>query len=121
MITNFENETEELSEKELALVPIMVDGFKKITKEKPWKSDDIIKRVNAKDYGCQLTQPRLRKICNYIRVNGMIPLIATSSGYYVSYEKDEIMKQIISLEQRARSIQNCADGLRGLLIELDLK
>jgi hypothetical protein len=41
----------------------------------------------------------------------MLPLIATSDGYYVSYDKIEIEKQIQSLKERAESINRCANGM----------
>ena len=48
---------------------------------------------------------------SHIRSNGL----ATSKGYYVSNDVAEIKGQIESLEQRARSIQSCADGLLNYL------
>lgn len=115
MITNFEHITEELNEQELALIPLLVQGFKTKTKDNPVKAPEIVTRLN--DYlkknnkEIRLTEPRLRKCCNYIRSKGIIPLVATSKGYYVSMERDEIANQIRSLRERAASINRCADGL----------
>jgi hypothetical protein len=39
-------------------------------------------------------------------------LIATSQGYYVSYDAQEINAQIQSLVERANSILKSADGLK---------
>jgi hypothetical protein len=41
--------------------------------------------------------------------------MATSQGYYVSYDKQEILDQINSLTQRANSIMNSANGLKNFL------
>jgi hypothetical protein len=41
-----------------------------------------------------------------------LPLIATSQGYYVSYDKQEINAQIQSLVERANSILKSAEGLK---------
>lgn len=116
MITNFEEYTFELNDNELKLIPILIRGFNTHSESNPIKATEIIKQMN--DYLVQnnakirLTQPRLRKCCNYIRSNGMIPLIATSRGYYVSTDKEIIRTQIDSLIQRANSIKRCADGLK---------
>lgn len=115
MITNFEEITSELNELELTLVPVIVEGFKARTDKNPIKAPEIIKTMNVylvkKNIKLKMTGPRLRKFCNYIRRNSIIPLIATSKGYYVSYEKDIVMSQIESLNQRASSIESCARGM----------
>lgn len=112
MITNFEDFTQELSEAEMQILPKMIAGFKNYTINNPIKEPDIVFRFNEKSKEINLTPARLRKIVNYIRTNGLIPLIATSKGYYVSYEKEIIENQIKSLKQRANSINNCANGLK---------
>jgi tetrahydromethanopterin S-methyltransferase subunit B len=50
-----------------------------------------------------------------IRSKGILPLIATSNGYYCSYDKQEIMEQIKSLQERADAIINSANGLKKFL------
>lgn len=118
MITNFEQITCELTDDELAVVPMFVKSFQKYTKENPIKAVDIVRRWNnSPDVTVKMSGPRLRKICNHIRSNSLLPLIATSSGYYVSNDRDEIEKQIKSLTERANSIMNCANGLKNLLIQ----
>ena len=119
MVTNFENITFELTEEELRLVPDICEAFRKYTKENPIKSDDIVRKVNDNreklNISLKFTDSRLRKICNYIRSNGMIPLIATSSGYYTDYSKEALESQIKSLKERASSIYRCAVGLEKFL------
>jgi hypothetical protein len=116
MITNFETITHELTAEELNLVPVIVHSFRFYKKDNPIKADLIVKRMN--DYlqkhesNVKMTQPRLRKIVNYIRTNGIIPLIATSNGYFTSDCKETIEEQIKSLQERANSIQRCAEGLK---------
>ena len=66
-------------------------------------------------YKIRLTQPRLRKLVNYIRSNSLIPLIATSQGYFTTDCKQTILEQIISLQERANSIERCAQGLKKFL------
>lgn len=118
MITNFENITTELTMKELVLLPFIVKGFKH-HRDKPIKAPEIIEKLNtwleANNYEQRLTPARLRKFVNHIRTTGTLPLIATPKGYFVSYDKKEIEKQIKSLKERARSIERCANGLNKYL------
>lgn len=115
MVENFEAITYELTDAEKAILPVMVTGFLNYRKDNPIKEPQIVANFNDRNPGHRLTPVRLRKLVNYIRVNGILPLIATSKGYYVSYDKAEIRSQITSLEQRAASIENCAHGLRKFL------
>jgi hypothetical protein len=115
MITNFEEFTNELSSDEMEILPIVVHGFRNYKKNNPIKAELIVTRMNeyllARGYKTRMTQPRLRKMVNYIRTNGLIPLIATSQGYFTSDCKQTIQEQIKSLQERANSIQRCAAGL----------
>ena len=113
MITNFEEITTEITAQELLLIPTIVQSFKKYTINNPIKSDEICLRFNnSKVSKINLDGPRLRKIVHYIRKNSLLPLIATSKGYYVSDDVDEIKKQINSLTERANSNMECANGLK---------
>ena len=68
----------------------------------------------------KFTEVRLRKIVNYIRTNGLIPLIATSSGYYVDYSPEKVIEsQIKSLKERSSSIYHCAVGLEKILSNMN--
>jgi hypothetical protein len=115
MITNFEEITQELTDSEKKILPLIISGFKNYTEKNPIKEVDIVKRFNERNPQMKLTGVRLRKLVNCIRSNGLLPLIATSSGYYVSYDKDIIASQIKSLRQRAFSINNCAKGLEAFV------
>ena len=110
MITNFESITTELTEQEKLILQQIIKGFSSHNKDNPIKEPDIVRLFNERS-PVKINGVRLRKIVNYIRSNGLLPLIATSRGYYVSYDKNEIELQIKSLMQRARSIENCANGL----------
>ena len=119
MIKNFENITQELNDDEMNLVPMVMKAFEKYTINNPIKSDVIVKKIN--DYfethkiKMKMTGARLRKIVNYIRTNSLKPLMATSKGYFVSNDVNVIMDQIQSLNQRAKSIRDCAHGLELLI------
>ena len=119
MITNFEEHTHELTSEEMEILPIVVHGFRNYKKDNPIKAELIVTRMNeyllARGYKTRMTQPRLRKMVNYIRTNGIIALIATSHGYFTSDCKETIQEQIKSLQERANSIQRCAEGLKKFL------
>jgi len=115
MLTNFEKITEELSADELRCIGLLINGFKNRTKSNPIKAPKIIEAMNLSlvknNINIRLTEPRLRKLVNYIRYNSLLPLIATSNGYFCSTKTDEIIKEIASLTQRASAIMNSANGL----------
>jgi hypothetical protein len=114
MITNFEEITQELTERELKIIPFLIGGFSKRGIENPVKAPEIIKAMNnfmLDGKPIRLTEPRLRKCVNYIRTNSLIPLMATSKGYFTTHDKVVIESQIRSLNERAASIKKCATGL----------
>ena len=119
MITNFEEHTHELTSEEMEILQLVIHGFRAYKKNNPIKAELIVKRMNVflenNGYKIRLTQPRLRKLVNYIRSNSLIPLIATSQGYFTTDCKQTILDQIKSLQERANSIERCAQGLKKFL------
>lgn len=115
MITNFETLTYELTDHEKAILPLLLVGFQRYDESNPIKEPEIVARFNERNNGLKLNAVRLRKLVNYIRSNSLLPLIATSKGYYVSNNKKVIESQIKSLEQRANSILNCSNGLKAFI------
>lgn len=112
MITNFEEITAPLSIEERELLICVYDVIKKIDKKNPIKAPNLIQRVKQITNKEKFAQARLRKIINFIRANGILPVIATSNGYYTSYETNEILKEIKSLNERAEAIRFASDGLK---------
>lgn len=118
MIKNFEEITKEMTEGEKKLVPIIIKGLSTKTKANPITGADIVSAINSqKDkYGIKLfSEPRLRKIVNFIRTEGILPVMATSNGYYVTKDRAELESQIESLTQRAEAIMSSANGLKKFL------
>jgi hypothetical protein len=103
----------------MEILPIVIHGFRAYKKNNPIKAELIVTRMNKflseRGYKIRLTQPRLRKLVNYIRSNSLIPLIATSQGYFTTDCKETIQSQIKSLNERANSIERCANGLKKFL------
>ena len=118
MITGFDQITAELSAEEKKIVPILVKGFNlHIGKENAIKAPVIISSLEHR-VGIKITQVRLRKLVNFMRRHGILPIIATSEGYYVTQDKEEILKQMKSLEERAAAIIAARDGLEKFIIEI---
>jgi hypothetical protein len=127
MITNFEEQTEDLTELELKHLD-EIKGFIEILFEnnflrKPIKQDKLTDYINEcliTSYGLftplKINSARLRKYFSYFRCNGILPIIATKDGCYLSQDREEIEKQILSLEQRSRQIAKAADGMKKFLI-----
>ena len=119
MLTNFEEITRDLTSDEHSLIPILIEGFKSHTQKNPIKAPQIVQMMNdylkLKGTKLKLSEPRLRKCVNYIRTNTILPLIATSKGYYVSYDKVEIELQVKSLRERSDAIDSCARGMAKFL------
>ena len=115
VITSFEQQTAELNDKELEIIPFLIKGFSSHSEDNPIKAPVIVRQMNdflaKNNKGIKMNEPRLRKCVNYIRSNSILPLIATSDGYYVSQDHEVIKSQIKSLRERASSISKCADGL----------
>lgn len=109
MIQGFEDQTEELTQYEIeVLVPLMVKGLStKIGYNNAITNSKI--RSRLKDKEMNISDARIRKIINYIRVNKLIVnLLATSKGYFISNDPSEINKYKESLIARANSILNLA-------------
>lgn len=104
MITNFEEETGDLSPKEHELMLVIAEGLKtKIGKNQAITATAIISAFKKREI--KIDPARLRKIINHIRIHNVIPcLISSSRGYYISVDDQEINDYRKSLKERATSI-----------------
>jgi len=119
MIKNFEEITKEMTGDEKKLVPLIIRGLSTRTKDNPIKGAEIVSAINSqKDkYGIKLfSEPRLRKIVNFIRTESILPLMGTSNGYYITKDRTELESQIESLTQRSEAIMSSANGLKKFLL-----
>lgn len=106
MITNFEKITIELTEKEENLVPVFVARFR----NKPGRENIVTnKKMIAgieKVHGIKLSEPRIRKIVQFIRINNLLPgLVGVSNGYFLTKDTNELESWIESMKQRENSIR----------------
>lgn len=105
MITNFDSHTQELNDyEEKTLQPIIIRGLStKLGKASAITNKKICEILTQKGY--EITDTRLRKIIHNIRAKDLVPLlIATSKGYYVSNDEQEIRDYVQSLSERINSI-----------------
>ena len=106
MIKGFSNETSPLNDYELrVLLPVILAGLKdKQGKRHAVTNGYIIGRL--KQQGYRIDAPRLRKVINHIRTNDLIPgLIATSEGYFLAEDEQELMDYEDSLRGREEAIK----------------
>lgn len=105
MIHGFEIQTQPLSPyEETVLTPIIARGLaNKIGKIRAITNKEICTAMKRAGY--KIDNARLRKIINYIRVNGLVAnIIATSDGYYIAESREELVEYLKSLEHREGAI-----------------
>lgn len=106
MINGFEKETQSLTDYEKeTLLPLLVAGLSQKTgKSKAVTNKEIVNLLKPK---YKITETRVRKLINHIRVNDLIPaLIATSDGYYIAQTEAELRDYEDSLKGREEAIRN---------------
>lgn len=105
MLQGWERETHDFTEFEYeTILPIIIKGLsKKIGKENAVTN---IKMVSAlSERGIRTSEPRIRKIINFIRQKGIIRnLIASNKGYWIENSLEARKKYAETMMQRADSI-----------------
>ena len=109
MLKGFEEQTNELSDYEKGvIVPILIRGFEnKIGKDKCVTNKQICNSLNNElTLKIKVTEPRIRKCIYYCRNNNLIPrLIATSKGYWIATNKQELIDWATTIQGRINAIQ----------------
>ncbi|MBA7532568.1 hypothetical protein ES705_24794 [subsurface metagenome] len=107
------NEKEPLNDFEKSLIQPFQNSFKNhVGKEKAVTYNEIDRWIK-KRYGKTIGESRVRKIINHLRCSGFVHrLIASSDGYYVETNDEELRKYIHSLEESAGAIKAVADVLK---------
>lgn len=91
------------------LVPLVCD----ILRNAPWTMSAISIAENIRRQGHPASTRQVRRAINYIRVNGIIPCVASSpKGFYIASSVDEISECISTLEALADSIQEVIEALK---------
>lgn len=106
MIKNFEEQTAPLSEyEEKTLVPVFIRGLiTKVGKDNAITNGQIVTAMKGAGY--RISDTRVRKIINHIRINGLVQgVIATSDGYYIATTEQELADYEESLLGRENAIR----------------
>lgn len=117
MIQGFENITERLTDYELNMVvPALVNGLKRRVGAKyAVRNKEMCQGLMAHGFD-KISEARIRKCINYIRIQGLVPhLIANSHGYYVATTVEEVEAYCESLKGRAEAIFAMRQALQNQL------
>jgi uncharacterized membrane protein YebE (DUF533 family) len=112
MIDNFEKITCRLSEYEKnILLPAVVEILKACQGKAKAITNKRMIRLHLQKYA--VNPIRLRKVLHRIRTEGMVEgLMASSKGYYVADNREELEKYVASLEGRIRAQQHLRDNIK---------
>ena len=111
-IVLFEPETSKLSEYEKdELMPVMVKCLQnKVGKENAVTNCYMVEKMQ--EHGYKISETRVRKIINYIRIHGLIEhLMASNKGYYITEDKNEMSNYIQSLIGREEAIHEVREAM----------
>ena len=110
MVIGFEDLTAHLTDEELSIVPVLAKKLsERVGSKNAMKNEDC--RIYLSMQHFFTTEPRIRKMINYIRVHQLCQnLIATSQGYFVAENELQLQEYIHSLKQRAASIMLVAQS-----------
>lgn len=105
MIDKFEKETKDLTDYEKRiLLPIMVKCLSN-HKGKDMAVSNALMCAKMSECGYQISDARVRKIINHIRINALVEcLVASGQGYYVAQTEREMRTYIASLRSREEAI-----------------
>lgn len=100
MVTNFEQYTAEVIDKEIPVIEYIASRLKLNVGQKNQVTNNQI-RSKLKDKSINISDSKLRKFIQYIRQNNLVPMLcATSRGYYVAQTVQEFIEYTQSFEER---------------------
>lgn len=113
MLKGFEEQTKDLNNAEKAqgriVFRLLLSEFEK---GRTITNKEICDHVKEKT-GEPISGPRMRKIINWLHVNGHLKgLIATNNGYGKAKDAEELLSYVESLEGRIQAIQQRADAVQ---------
>lgn len=83
------------------------------TKERPITSTQIALAVRG-TFDKKFTSVHVRKIINEFR-REELPVLASFYGYWISYHKEDILEQILSMKNRILAQEEAIKGLKNLM------
>ena len=107
MINGFNEQTAPLTDKELAAVPTIASALKRA-----FGKDNAVYNQQLCALAPGLTSARLRKIINHIRKTNLVPLLlASSKGYYIAENEQEVIAYEESLRCRESAIREVREAI----------
>lgn len=120
MLPGFSIETKPLSDLEKQLLPVVVRGLSKKLGAVNAVSNKEICAGLLKTCNVQVSEARVRKIINHIRMHNMVPgLVANGCGYYVTNSISELREYDKSLEGRETAIHAIRMKLKEHIVSLE--
>ena len=102
------------------LLPAIKNLLLKATKNKTIYGAEIVQYCNDNlELESKLSEPKLRYLINVLRQQE-VPVLSSTSGYWISYNKTEILETIVSLNSRITSIKSAIGGLNQCIINIDM-
>lgn len=122
-LTLFQNITTELTDLEKQkLVPMLIDTLSTTHSDNRHTGKTICNWFKAS--GINVSEVRLRKMVNYIRVLNLMDgqvIIGAGNGYYITSDPKSVEDQIESLQGRVDSMNAVIDSLKAQLISIKHK
>lgn len=119
MLELFEEYTYDLTDYEREkLLPLFIQAFqKKVGVQNAVTNSSIVKKLKGQYI---ISDARVRKIINFIRTRNIVPgLMASSKGYYISKDSNEIQKYIRSLQGREQAIRQVTKAMQEYLLTIN--
>jgi hypothetical protein len=119
MLSGFSIETKPLTELEQQLLPVVVRGLSKKLGASNAVTNKAICEGLLKTYKIDVSEARIRKLINHIRMHNLVPgLVANGCGYFISNNPDEVKNYIQSLYGREQAIKAVREKTQAYLNEL---
>lgn len=123
MVTNFEQYTADVSDKELWIVELIAKRIRHNVGRKAQVTNAKIRKALSLDLkdgngnvirkGVKISEPKLRKYIQYIRQNNLVPMLcATQRGYYIAQTVQEFVEYIDTFEERINGMKYTLDAMR---------
>lgn len=111
MITGFEKETEPLNEEETRLAHMVAICLESRLGEELALKNGQLSDLVGQFYGVNIPEGKMRKIINHIRRHQLVKnLLASSKGYWVARDRDEVLRYVRSLYERISAIKKVAES-----------
>ena len=114
MVRGFEAYTEPLNQREREIVAPLLARQLEWRKGKALAVTNNELREMMRDKGYHLGDAKIRALINHIRINGLVErLVASSLGYYIAEDANELADYCDSLREREAAIRAVRQALEG--------